>query len=114
MAGKPLIFCGDRRLSWDDFEETHFRLRERNDPSVTGLGLRSAFGLNIFLRHVVELRSTPVKTPYTEKRLLICLATLRNKKASNPKDKVFALYRTLQTIGVALPEPDYAKSAVLI
>lgn len=37
------------------------------------------------------------------------LVNAREKKATNPKDKVFALYGLFQEMGVPIPAPDYSK-----
>lgn len=114
MSKHSVLICGQRQLTWADFEAIFIELGTRGDISVTGSGIYGFIDMHIYFRQLYECATSPWQSRYTEHRFLLSLSYLRHKQASKPEDKVFALYNLFQAIGITLPNPDYDKAPAKI
>lgn len=109
MAKRAFIICGSRRISWDQFAHAIHQLFHSDPSNSLGLTRRlKVFDLQLFLRQTLDLMDRP-RTSLMITRWCLNMASVCQRKSSEPRDKVFALYGIFDALGIQAPDPDYTK-----
>jgi hypothetical protein len=120
FARKAIILCGAKELGWDDFLRVALVIEPLGGTDSTTFQKATIKSSSpFFLRlHVHEILA-PGQHPETgldgaeitaSNLLLLC----QFHSASEPRDKVYALFSLLKQLGVELPDPDYSKSVMTV
>lgn len=113
LAHQPLVFCGSSSIPWDVFVFAVHRLS--NHVAQTTGSQRTEGRLNTVMSLHGTLRDLlppSDKTPRYHRRwpsLTEVLVATMGKGATEPKDRIFAIYGVTRALGIDFPEPDYDK-----
>ena len=116
MALPPRVHVkiGNASIRWIDLLLVADKLQNIKEDQSSPTALRIHLELSIYLSvkkypQLSEyLRSDPER--YNNKLMTYAILTdAKEKKTTNPKDKVFALYSLFLELGLVLPKPDYRK-----
>lgn len=113
FSRKAVVQCGRSKISWENLKIAFDLLESAyHEPQIQSpLKFRSDLRMLVSLRRMGEriddLQVTEQGMAYYR---LLRFAGLNN--ATDPRDKVYAIYGILNFLGIPMPDPDYAKTVV--
>lgn len=115
VAQQVRLICGEVTITWDELMSAIKFLRRLYasvmDTMVVLRIFQERLDLLLVLRAVIQsTRSLYNDIPQTWSSLATLIAYTRNKGATDPRDKVFALAGLFKRMGIQLPPLDYSKS----
>jgi hypothetical protein len=116
---KALVLCGKESIEWSEIIKSKHCMNAVNSDERRPISDATDIyrDLHIFVTahrngRVEQLRSM-INSKKRDKPIPLIstiFATARRREATDPKDKVFALYGLCSQLDVPMPHPDYAKS----
>ncbi|KAG8169608.1 hypothetical protein KVR01_000353 [Diaporthe batatas] len=117
VASRAIVFCGNISMPWEVFSRAAYQI-SRHSVELLGLIPARTYGstLSCFYRQINEIDYTRASWNAVEpSALLPLLRKFRNRDATDPRDKVFALLGLVKYWGGSDPlEPDYNQRLSLV
>ena len=123
VAHRPVLVMGHVHILWDDFYEVVTRLKEaanhvKGESATLDQYLPKDHELlwvevveAVMTRKAYHYRLPETRRPLSMSHFLI---KTRNRKAENPRDKLYGLYYLFETFGYRLPKIDYDENVAEI
>ncbi len=111
LARECFVYCGRKRLEWELFRDPFKELIEKLSATFYDYGTDNSI-LLLMLHQSLRRMVTQKRQGSTTKRYDIFNVLLQTQiaKATEPKDKIYALYGILSQLGIDFPKPDYQQS----
>ncbi|KAE9363203.1 HET-domain-containing protein [Stipitochalara longipes BDJ] len=111
LATKCLILCGCETISWEALVLAAKNGHERMEGSVRTLPARFR---TLATRVSSRAFYNNPDLAKASSRIWLILTKCRREEASDPRDKIFGLFAILESLGLTIPAPDYAKTPATV